>query len=116
MRIRVVTLNVWNTEGPEGRGAIINAELRRLKGDTWTVDNPNAAKGAEQIVRQKNYRHRFDYVLAGSWDAHPKAHAKVARAVRAFDKPVKGIWPSDHFGLCVDLNVGINEPPRARGT
>jgi endonuclease/exonuclease/phosphatase family metal-dependent hydrolase len=74
-------------------------------GYTWTVDNPHARTGAEQIVRQPHYRTRFDYVFVGSWDAHPKARAKVEAARLAFDKPVDGVWLSDHFGLVVDLEV-----------
>jgi len=33
MRVRVVTLNVWNTEGDPQRPGIINRELRRLEPD-----------------------------------------------------------------------------------
>jgi endonuclease/exonuclease/phosphatase family metal-dependent hydrolase len=33
VRLRVVTLNVWNTEGDPSRGGLINAELRRLDPD-----------------------------------------------------------------------------------
>src|SRR5690242_14983608 len=33
MRIRVLTLNVWNREGAKGRTAAINAELHRLQPD-----------------------------------------------------------------------------------
>jgi endonuclease/exonuclease/phosphatase family metal-dependent hydrolase len=75
-------------------------------GYTWSVDNPNAKAGAEQIVRQPNTRERFDYVLVGSWDAHPKAYAHIQSAALAFDQPVDGVWPSDHFGVVVDLDVG----------
>jgi endonuclease/exonuclease/phosphatase family metal-dependent hydrolase len=75
-------------------------------GHTWSVDNPNAKAGAEQIVRQAGYRNRFDYVFIGSFDAHPKAHACVESAKLAFDKPVNGLWASDHFGLVVDLEIG----------
>ena len=77
-------------------------------GHTWTVDNPHASIGAEQIVRQPNHRSRFDYVFVGSWDAHPKAHAKVQDARLAFDRPIDDVWLSDHFGLLVDLEVGIS--------
>jgi endonuclease/exonuclease/phosphatase family metal-dependent hydrolase len=75
-------------------------------GYTWTVDNPNAKRGAEQIVKQPGYRARFDYVFIGSWDAHPKAHARVVSAKLAFEQPTDGIWASDHYGLVVDLDVG----------
>ncbi|MBE1507908.1 endonuclease/exonuclease/phosphatase family protein [Rhizobium viscosum] len=76
-------------------------------GYTWTVDNPNALSGSEQIVRQPGHRCRFDYVFVGSWDAHPKAHAVIQSATLAFDKPIDGVWASDHFGVMVDLEVGV---------
>lgn len=72
-------------------------------GDTWTVDNPNAKAGIEQIIGQPNYRRRFDYVLVGSWDAHPKAYAQVQSAECVFNQSVNGLWPSDHYGLAVEL-------------
>jgi endonuclease/exonuclease/phosphatase family metal-dependent hydrolase len=75
-------------------------------GYTWTENNPNAKAGADEIVRQPGYRARFDYVFIGSWDAHPKAHARVTSAKLAFDQPIDGIWASDHFGLVVDIDVG----------
>lgn len=78
-------------------------------GYTWSVDNPNAKAGADQIVRQRDYRKRFDYVLVGSWEAHPKTHAHIRSAALAFDKPIDGIWASDHFGVVVDLDVGKGE-------
>jgi endonuclease/exonuclease/phosphatase family metal-dependent hydrolase len=75
-------------------------------GRTWTVDNPNARLGADQIIRQPGYRSRFDYVFVGSWEAHPKAHALVQTARLAFDQAIDGVWASDHFGVVVDLDVG----------
>lgn len=75
-------------------------------GHTWSSDNPNAKAGVEQIVRQPNYRERFDYVFVGAWDAHPNAHARVQSAAFAVDQPIDGIWASDHFGVLVDLDVG----------
>lgn len=79
-------------------------------GYTWTVDNPQARAGIEQIVRQTHHRSRFDYVFVGSWDAHPKARAQVEAAQLAFDRPVEGVWLSDHFGLVVDLEVRADRP------
>jgi endonuclease/exonuclease/phosphatase family metal-dependent hydrolase len=76
-------------------------------GFTWSVDNPNAEAGADQIVGQPGYRRRFDYVLVGGWDAHPKAHARVQSAAIAFDRPADGVWASDHFGLVVDIEIGM---------
>lgn len=80
-------------------------------GYTWSSDNPNARAGAEQIVGQPGYRSRFDYVFVGSWDAHPKTHARVLSAKLAFDEPIDGIWASDHFGVLVDLEVGTDGKP-----
>ncbi len=85
---------------------------RCRRGYTWTIDNPNARAGAEQIVRQPHHRSRFDYVLVGGWDAHPKSSAKVEAARLAFDKPVEGVWLSDHFGLVVDLEVSADRAPQ----
>jgi endonuclease/exonuclease/phosphatase family metal-dependent hydrolase len=77
-------------------------------GYTWTIGNPNAKAGADQIVGQSGHRSRFDYVFVGSWDAHPKSHARVESARLAFDRPIDGIWASDHFGVIVDLDIGRN--------
>jgi endonuclease/exonuclease/phosphatase family metal-dependent hydrolase len=74
-------------------------------GYTWTVDNPNASIGVDQIVRQPGHRSRFDYVFVGSWDAHPKALARIESATVAFDHPFDSIWASDHFAVVADLDV-----------
>jgi endonuclease/exonuclease/phosphatase family metal-dependent hydrolase len=78
-------------------------------GYTWTIDNPNAKAGADQIVGQPDYRKRFDYVFIGGWDAHPKAYARVKAAKLAFDQPIDGVWASDHFGVMVDLEIGKSD-------
>jgi endonuclease/exonuclease/phosphatase family metal-dependent hydrolase len=75
-------------------------------GHTWTIDNPNGKTEIDRIIGQPNLRRRIDYVFVGSWDAHPKAHCRVEAAALAFDRPVDGIWLSDHFGVVVDLDVG----------
>jgi endonuclease/exonuclease/phosphatase family metal-dependent hydrolase len=77
-------------------------------GYTWDENNPNATAGAGRIIGQPGYRKRFDYVLVGSWDCHPKAHASIRTAALAFDRPIDGVWVSDHFGVVVDLDVGMN--------
>jgi endonuclease/exonuclease/phosphatase family metal-dependent hydrolase len=77
-------------------------------GHTWTFENPSTRSEIDQIVRQPNHRRRLDYVFIGGWDAHPKAHCRVLSAALAFDKPSDGIWPSDHFGVVVDVEVGAD--------
>ena len=78
-------------------------------GHTWTVENPNARGEIEQIVRQPRHRRRLDYVFIGSWHAHPRAHCHVRAAALAFDQPTDGLWPSDHFGVVVDVEIGTND-------
>ena len=78
-------------------------------GHTWTVENPNARGEIEQIVRQPRHRRRLDYVFIGSWHAHPQAHCHVCAAALAFDQPTDGLWPSDHFGVVVDVEIGAND-------
>lgn len=82
-------------------------------GYTWTPDNPAAASMMNVIIRQPGFRCRIDYVFVGAAGlgyAHPEARADVRSAALAFDKPVDGIWPSDHFGVLVDLDV-TSVPP-----
>jgi endonuclease/exonuclease/phosphatase family metal-dependent hydrolase len=74
-------------------------------GYTWTVDNDAGRAAIEQIVGQPGHRRRMDYVFVGSWDAHPRARCRVQTARLAFDRPVGGVWPSDHFGVVVDVDV-----------
>jgi endonuclease/exonuclease/phosphatase family metal-dependent hydrolase len=92
----------------------------RVAGDwpgyTWTVDNPNASAGIDQIVRQRNHHRGIDYVFIGSWDAHPNAYCRVEAATLALHEPVDGIWPSDHFGVVVDLNVSNDDQKSQLGS
>ena len=77
-------------------------------GHTWTIDNPNARSEIDKIIRQPEHRRRIDYVFVGSWHAHPRAHAYVRAATLAFDRPIDGVWPSDHFGVVADLEIGAD--------
>jgi len=74
-------------------------------GFTWATTNPNATKGVDQLVRQPTHARRIDYFFIGGWDAHPKTFADVKKATLAFDQPFEGEWPSDHFGVLVDLDL-----------
>jgi endonuclease/exonuclease/phosphatase family metal-dependent hydrolase len=80
-------------------------------GFTWNIDNPNARSEMNAIVRQPNHRRRIDYVFVGSWYAHPGAHCYINSAELAFDQPIGGIWASDHYGVLVDLEVGMESAP-----
>jgi endonuclease/exonuclease/phosphatase family metal-dependent hydrolase len=74
-------------------------------GYTWTCDNPNARGVIDAIVGQPDHRRRIDYILTGSWDAHPSATCRVERVALAFDQPDDDVWPSDHFGVVADLEI-----------
>ncbi|HEY3786279.1 MAG TPA: endonuclease/exonuclease/phosphatase family protein [Steroidobacteraceae bacterium] len=82
------------------------ATVGQGQGYTWDAVNPNASAGANQIMRQPGYCRRLDYVFVGSWDAHPKAHARIESAALAFDRPVEDVWLSDHFAVVAELEVG----------
>lgn len=78
-------------------------------GYTWTVDNPAANAVIEQVVRQRVHRRRIDYIFVGSWDQHPNAYGHVRSIRLAFDQPGDGVWPSDHFGLLAELDIGLDD-------
>jgi endonuclease/exonuclease/phosphatase family metal-dependent hydrolase len=76
-------------------------------GHTWTHENPNATQDIEKLIRQPNHGRRIDYILVGTPHSHPDAFARVRSASLAFDKPTDGIWPSDHYGVVADLDIGL---------
>jgi endonuclease/exonuclease/phosphatase family metal-dependent hydrolase len=76
-------------------------------GLTWTTENPNAAGAIGQMVGQPMHGRRIDYIFVGGWDAHPKARATVRNAKLVFDEPVDGVWLSDHYGLCADIEFSV---------
>ena len=75
------------------------------------MDNPAAGEEIDQIIRQPEHRRRLDYILIGSWHAHPHASARVHRASLVFNQPADGIWPSDHFGVLAEIEVLANQRP-----
>jgi endonuclease/exonuclease/phosphatase family metal-dependent hydrolase len=74
-------------------------------GDTWTEHNPNARHEIDRIIGQPNHARRLDYIFVGGWDAHPKATARMLSARLVFDRPVDGVWLSDHFGVLAEIEV-----------
>jgi endonuclease/exonuclease/phosphatase family metal-dependent hydrolase len=77
-------------------------------GHTWSVDNPLARPDIDLIVGQPGHRRRIDYVFVGSRHAHPKAHGFVRAASLAFNQAADGVWASDHFGVVVDVELGLD--------
>jgi endonuclease/exonuclease/phosphatase family metal-dependent hydrolase len=74
-------------------------------GHTWTDENEGAREEIAALVGQPGHRRRLDYVFVGSRDAHPEASCRVESARLAFDQPADGVWPSDHFGVLVELEL-----------
>jgi endonuclease/exonuclease/phosphatase family metal-dependent hydrolase len=78
------------------------AEAGDGPGWTWSVDNPLAAAEIERVLGRPEHRARIDHVLAG-----PGARVTAARLVG--DRPIEGVWLSDHAGVLVDLEVPVVE-------
>ena len=71
----------------------------RLAGDggpglTWSDANPHAVLDAEP-------ERRLDYVFSGFHGPSGCGRPVACRVVA--DRPVDGVWPSDHFGVLADL-------------
>jgi len=78
-------------------------------GHTWTYENPSAAWIMDYIIRQPNFGMRIDYVFVGtSQNRHLDGECRITRAQLAFDRPIDGIWPSDHYGVLVDCELSGN--------
>jgi endonuclease/exonuclease/phosphatase family metal-dependent hydrolase len=80
-------------------------------GHTWTVDNPLAAAEIARVIGQPGHRRRIDYVFVGSAHAHPRARARIVTARLVADRPVDGVWLSDHAGVLADLDLEQTEIP-----
>jgi endonuclease/exonuclease/phosphatase family metal-dependent hydrolase len=79
-------------------------------GHTWSVDKPAAAAEIAQLIGQPGHRERIDYVFVGSAHAHPRARARIAAARLVGERPIDGVWLSDHAGVLVDLEVEAVPP------
>lgn len=66
-------------------------------GHTFTPDNPLVAYWDWPF-------RRIDYVFVRC-GAHGGPTLAVTACARIFDRPVGGVWASDHFGLAADLAV-----------
>jgi endonuclease/exonuclease/phosphatase family metal-dependent hydrolase len=66
-------------------------------GHTFTPEN------SIMIGRDWPFR-RIDYVFVRCGE-HEGPTLEITSCERIFDRPLEGVWASDHFGLCVDLVV-----------
>ncbi len=78
-------------------------QVRDDPGHTWDRRVPYLADSTWP-------QRRLDYVLV-SWP-RPKPLGNPVQAFLVGDEPVDGVWPSDHFGVAVDL---VGEAPPTTG-
>jgi hypothetical protein len=83
-------------DGVAPPGFPTSATRRSGPGHTWPVDNPAAAAQVDRVVGQPGHRRRIDHVFVGSAHAHPQARAWIVAARPVGDRPVDGVWLSDH--------------------
>jgi endonuclease/exonuclease/phosphatase family metal-dependent hydrolase len=73
-------------------------------GHTFTPETPLVAEGTWPLDRGR----RIDYVLVRCAEHGPSLD--ITACARTFDRPVDGVWGSDHFGVVADLAVAPPEP------
>jgi endonuclease/exonuclease/phosphatase family metal-dependent hydrolase len=66
-------------------------------GHTFTADNPLLSEGTwpQELGR------RIDYIMVRCRDHGPTLD--VVSCARIFDRPLDGVWATDHFGVAADL-------------
>lgn len=70
-------------------------------GHTFTPRNPLVADNKPALNRGR----RIDYVLVRCDDSMYGPTLEISACEIVFDKPVEGVWASDHFGVVADLTV-----------
>jgi endonuclease/exonuclease/phosphatase family metal-dependent hydrolase len=73
-------------------------------GHTFTPENPMVADGTWPLEPGR----RIDYILVRCRDHGPSLD--ITTCERTFDRPVDGVWGSDHYGVVADLAVAPPEP------
>jgi len=81
----LVFIDSWEAAGNSGRGA------------TWSAANPLVPQRAAYPDR------RLDYVMV-SWPRQQGA-GHVAACHLVGNKPVAGVWPSDHYCVVADIDI-----------
>lgn len=88
---------------------IIHKKEKR-SGSTWTSENPYVARTAEGILYDPDHHRRIDYIFMGS-PHHYRRYARVVSARVALNRPVDGVYPSDHYGVFAEIDV-TQKPPQ----
>jgi len=75
-----------------------------MTGYTWTFRNGSAAGVIDRCFQDRQHERRIDYIFLGSpHDYARRACIREARVV--LDKPVAGVWPSDHYAVFAEIEV-----------
>jgi endonuclease/exonuclease/phosphatase family metal-dependent hydrolase len=70
-------------------------------GHTFSPRNPLVVTGGDNW--QLELGRRIDYVMVRCGDHGPTLDVRACE--RIFEKPVEGVWASDHFGVVADLAI-----------
>jgi endonuclease/exonuclease/phosphatase family metal-dependent hydrolase len=73
-------------------------------GHTFSPDNPLVRAGEMPLEVGR----RIDYIMIRNGTYGPTL--RVADCRRVLDRPVAGVWASDHFGVMADLEVPVHHP------
>ena len=79
--------DAWESVHPGEPGHTFSPRNPLVTGDNWPLE----------LVR------RIDYVMIRCGDHGPTLEVRTCE--RIFDKPVEGVWASDHFGVVADLSI-----------
>jgi endonuclease/exonuclease/phosphatase family metal-dependent hydrolase len=77
-------------------------------GFTWSSANPVAAAEIDRLIGQPDHHRRIDYVFVGSAHAHPRARMRIVAARLVGDRPVHGVWLSDHAGVLAEIDIELD--------
>jgi len=74
-------------------------------GYTWTYRNGSAREVITRHFQDRRHERRIDYIFLGS--PHDSARPACVRDTRVvLDRPRASVWPSDHFAVYAEIEVG----------
>ncbi len=74
-------------------------------GYTWTYRNSSAAGVIDRCFQDRRHERRIDYIFLGSPHDHGR-RACIHHARVVLDRSVAGVWPSDHYAVYAEIEVG----------
>jgi endonuclease/exonuclease/phosphatase family metal-dependent hydrolase len=76
-------------------------------GHTWPSDNATAQREFKRLVLEKDFGRRIDYIFLGNDFDHPDKFAFVKSCRVVMNRPVDGVWPSDHCGVFAVIEMNL---------